>query len=187
MSKKRVRIRIVNKSDNYLGDAGAYDEVSRYIKDDVGSEDAADVADSFGGDVWLGLGFEPDGDMPSMFETEGELEEQDGRITLRYTAALTGALGTNVEYSFDVNEKNVLTVVKRSLFEEIYFFDGNSKKQIVVYEDDRTKLELSLYTKYIKNQLTFANGGFIEIEYFAEMRGGVVEHCREYILVEIRS
>ena len=54
----------------------------------------------------------------------------------------------------------------------------------MVYEDDKNKLELSLYTKMLKNCLTYENGGFIELEYFAEIRGGVVEHCREYILVE---
>ena len=187
MAKRSVLIRIVNKADNYLGDAGAYDEVSKYIKDDIGSDDAEDIADSFGGDIWLGLGFEPDGDMPLMFETVGELSEEDGRITLTYQTEITGVFGTTVEYIFDKDNRDVLTTVKRSLFEEIYFFDGKTKRQTVVYEDDKNKLELSLYTKMLKNCLTYENGGFIEIEYFAEIRGGVVEHCREYILVELKG
>ena len=28
------------------------------------------------------------------------------------------------------------------------------------------------------------NGGYIELEYFAEMRGGVIEHCKEYLICE---
>lgn len=188
MQSKKVLIRIVNKADSYLADnVGGYDDLGKYAKEELGSEQADEIAANFNGDCFLGLGFDREEEAPAILETDGELIEEDGRITLKYSSMLTGPFGSEVLYSFEPDKRHALTVTRRSIFEESYFFDGRTRRQVVVYEDGRSKLELSLYTKSLKNQMTFENGGFIEIEYYAEIRGGVVEHCREYVFCEPRE
>ena len=66
----------------------------------------------------------------------------------------------------------------------MYFFDKVCRRQSVVFDTDALSLELSIYTKSLKNGITFENGGCLEVEYYAELRGGMVEHCKEYVIVE---
>ena len=184
MSKKPVTIRIINRVDNYLGGAAAFDEYEKAVRDEIEADGADSVIDGCGGDFFMGLGSAPEGEAPMVLETEGTVSEVNGAITLSYLSEITGAFPTKVEYRFRDESRDSLAVVKSSLFEEVYFFERRCRRQMVVYEAENVGVELSIYTKSLKNGITYENGGCLEVEYYAEIRGGIVEHCREYVIVE---
>ena len=182
MTKKQVIIRILNRIESNLGEAQLIEECEKNIKKEATDED--ELIDSFNGELWLGLGGEADGEAPFMLEAEGEMTENDGVITVSYSSVFSGMAGSKVEYRFEDGNRSFLTVKKTSFFEEVYFFDKVCRRQSVVFDTDALSLELSIYTKSLKNCITFENGGCLEVEYYAELRGGMVEHCKEYVIVE---
>ncbi len=181
MSSKAVKIRIVTKLESGLPNDKKYvDEISRYTED---GESVADMAlECAELPVMDGIAAESDG--PTMTEVKGQLTEQNGEITLEYYTHLSSLLPTYVKYMFYDNKRDVLTVSRSSMGERVYFFENKNKRQTVVCDTDNTSFELGIYTKSLKNFMTYENGGYIEIEYYAEMKGGLVEHCREYVLAE---
>ena len=174
MASKKVLIRIINRTEGFLG---LPEEMANYGSEGEGEDALSEL------DEHLGLGFENNGEIPSMLETEAELESENGRITLSYYTELIGAPSL-VKYSFFEDDRDSLTVTRKQMLEDVYFFDGRSRRQTVIYNEESGAVEFSLYTKRLRNQLTYELGGFLEIEYYAEVRGGVVEHCREYVFVE---
>lgn len=183
MSKKPVTIRIINRVDNYLSDTAVFDEYERAVREEIEAEGEDAVVNGYSGDFFMGLCADSEGEAPQVFETEGEMSEADGLITIRYRSELSGVFPTVVEYRFGDDSRDSLAVVKMSLFDEVYFFDKHCKRQTVVYEADNNGIELSIYTKSLKNFISYDVGGCLEVEYYAEIRGGVVEHCREYVIV----
>lgn len=181
MLSKPVRIRIVTKIDNSASESDLMlDEVSRYTVEaalPVSADDPIEMP------VMNGMSASDDGN-PIMLEAKGTLGFDNGDITLEYVSHLSGVFPTTVTYRFGENRRNALTVIRQSVYERVYFFENKCKGQTVFCEADDANVELSIYTKSLKNRLTYADGGFIEIEYFAQLRGGILEHCREYVLVE---
>ena len=177
---KPVRIRIVTKIDNGAKESDfMLDEVSRYTLEATLGE-GGDEADA---PILNRLNASEDGN-PIMLEAKGTLYSEDGQIKLEYTSHLSAPFPTTVTYRFGEDTRNALTVQRQSIFERVYFFDTACKSQTVFYEAEDSSIELSIYTKTLKNHLNYEEGGYIEIEYFAQMRGGMLEHCREYVLVE---
>ena len=68
--------------------------------------------------------------------------------------------------------------------ERVYYFSNECKRQAVVCEAEGESFEIAIHTKALRNKLLYEDGGYIEIEYYAEIRGGVIEHCKEYLLCE---
>lgn len=187
MSKKPVTIRMINKVENYLGSGAAYEEYERAVREEIEEDGVLNVMNAFSGDCFMGICSDIEGDAPSVMETKGELVEINGNVSVIFCSELSGVFPTRVEYRFDNEKRNSLAVIKSSIFEEVYFFDSNCKRQTIVYEADNSGIELSIYTKSLKNGITYENGGCLEIEYFAEIRGGIVEHCKEYMIVEVAN
>ena len=175
MARKKVLIRIVNKTEGFIGNLGGLD-VENAMADEESAVDFSEIdgQTAFGGE---------DGELPNMLETEAELEQQDGRISLRFFTELLN-FPARIEYSFDEADRSVLTVQRKQLMDEVYFFSTKKKRQTVVYGDGARRLDFSVYTKRLKNHLSYEMGGFIDVEYYSEVKGGVIEHCREYIFVE---
>ena len=168
MAIKKVLIRIVNKSEGYMSDFASGDSEAD------SSPVEFDIAD---------LDAHVSGIEPSMLEVEGELEEKNGRLSLRVSTVLLD-LPTLVEYSFDENNRSSLTVHRSHVMDEVFFYSTEKRRQNVIIGGKGQCLEYSVYTKRLKNHLTFENGGFIDLEYYSEVKGGLFEHCREYIFVE---
>jgi uncharacterized beta-barrel protein YwiB (DUF1934 family) len=177
---KPVRIRIVTKIDNGVKESDfMLDEISRYTMEATLGENA----DESENPIVNAINASDDGN-PIMLEAKGTLYSEDGQIKLEYTSHLSAPFPTTVIYRFNEDTRNALTVQRQSLFERVYFFDTACKSQTVFYEAEGSSIELSIYTKSLKNHLNYEEGGYIEIEYFAQLRGGMLEHCREYVLVE---
>ena len=183
MARKGVLIRIFNKVENFLSTPANIEEIERSIKEELNEGEDGVISTPYQSDVFMGLSSDGDGDFPVMFESHGMLIKINNELSLNYTSELGAAFPVKVEYRFSEDNRDALAVVKSSLFEEIYFFDNRCKRQTVVYEGN-ADFELSLYTKTLKNSITYENGGCLEIEYYAEIRGGAVEHCKEYVIVE---
>ena len=178
MLNKPVKIKMVSKVDTNAENDTAIDEVSRYT-DSIGpyadaAEDAAFILSNSGAE---------DGN-PVVSEYNGIISQDGDKITLEYLSHLASGFPTVVTYKFDVNKREFLTVCRRSIFERVYFFEKKCKRQVLVYKADNMDIELCIYTKKLKNNLYYEDGGYIEIEYYVEMRGGSLEHCKEYLLIE---
>ena len=181
MATKSARIRIVTKIDANSVDADArIDEVSRYTEDVTESRVSGEDASS----LPLLNGVTDNAEGPIMSEVKGTLVKEDGQITISFATHLTGSFPSFVTYKFDEDNRDTLAVIRKSIGERVYYFSNECKRQTVVCEADGATFEISIYTKSLKNKLTYENGGYIELEYFAEIRGGVIEHCKEYLLCE---
>jgi hypothetical protein len=181
MLGKSVRIRIVTKIDANSVDADAHiDEVSRYTSDVT----SVSVSDDDAPTLPLMNGISDNGDGPIMSEVKGNLVKENDEISLSFATHLTGSFPSFVTYKFSEDNRDTLTVIRKSIGERVYYFSNECKRQTVVCEAEGATFEISIYTKNLKNKLTYENGGYIEVEYFAEIRGGVIEHCKEYLLCE---
>jgi hypothetical protein len=181
MLGKNVRIRIVTKIDANSVDADArIDEVSRYTSDVTESR----VSDEDVASLPLLNGVTESAEGPIMSEVKGTLAKENGQLTLSFATHLVGSFPSFVTYKFDEDNRDTLAVIRKSIGERVYYFSNECKRQTVVCEAEGAAFEISIYTKSLKNKLTFENGGYIELEYFAEMRGGVIEHCKEYLICE---
>lgn len=184
MSKRSVKIRMINRVENYLSDSAALDEYERAMREELEADDEQALMGAVSGECFMGLCSDSDGEAPSIFETEGVMQEVNGAITISYRSEIGGVFPTLFEFRFNSDERDSLAVVKASLFDEVYFFEKRCKRQTIVYEAENNAVELSIYTKTLKNGITYEDGGCLEVEYYAEIRGGIVEHCKEFVIVE---
>ena len=182
MARKPVRVRVVTKIDSSaLENEAILDEVTQYLGEGNGE---SSLTQDESGLPMMNEMTPSDDDGPTMLETKGYLNEDNGEITLEFASHLLGMLPTTVSYRFSDSERDVLTVTRGSIYERVYFFENKCRRQTVMYDADGISIELGIYTKMLKNNMTYENGGYIEVEYYADIRGGVVEHCKEYVLAE---
>lgn len=118
------------------------------------------------------------------FSTDGYISEENGCIELSYKESeLTGFEGSSTLISFNQRLPNQITMVRNGSYSTLLVFNSDVKRQRCVYNlNFLPPFELNVYTKYIKNNMTFS-GGEIIIDYFIEMAGIKTEYSHMYITV----
>ena len=107
----------------------------------------------------------------------GEAEVENGTFVLRYMETeLTGMAGTETTISFDVHNRDCVTLLRcGEVKTALTFLKG--KRSISTYDTPEMPFSLCVYTMHMKNDLRLS-GGSLVLEYLVEIRGAFAQHNR---------
>lgn len=107
----------------------------------------------------------------------GEAEVKNGTFVLRYMETeLTGMAGTETTISFDVHNRDCVTLLRcGEVKTALTFLKG--KRSISTYDTPEMPFSLCVYTMHMKNDLRLS-GGSLVLEYLVEIRGAFAQHNR---------
>ncbi|MBS5733195.1 MAG: DUF1934 domain-containing protein [Clostridiales bacterium] len=107
----------------------------------------------------------------------GEAEVKNGTFVLRYMETeLTGMAGTETTISFDVHNRDCVTLLRSGEVKTaLTFLKG--QRSISTYDTPQIPFSLCVYTMHMKNDLQLT-GGSLVLEYLVEIRGAFAQHNR---------
>lgn len=113
------------------------------------------------------------------FTTEGMITADGDKIIISYEESeLMGLEGCETSLFFNKIKPNVVTMMRSGSVISGLVFDLSDKRQVCIYETEYMPMEFSIYTRNVGNDMTYDNGGTLNLDYDIEVRGVRTERNR---------
>lgn len=113
------------------------------------------------------------------FTTQGIITADGDNITISYEESeLMGLEGCETSLFFNKIKPNVITMMRSGSVISGLVFDPSDKRQVCIYETEFMPMEFSIYTRNVGNDMTYDNGGTLNLDYDIEVRGVRTERNR---------
>ena len=113
------------------------------------------------------------------YSTQGTLSVNGEKIIISYEESeLMGLDGCETSLYFNKISPNVVTMTRTGSVVSGLVFDPTDKRHICTYETDFMPIEFCICTRSVGNNLTYDNGGTLNLDYDIEVRGVRTERNR---------
>ena len=113
------------------------------------------------------------------YSTQGTLSMDDKNIIISYEESeLMGLDGCETSLYFSKVSPDVITMTRTGSVVSGLVFDPSAKRQICTYQTEYMPLEFCICTRSVGNNLTYDNGGVLNLDYDIEVRGVRTERNR---------
>jgi len=113
------------------------------------------------------------------YSTQGTLSVNGEKIIVSYEESeLMGLDGCETSLYFNKISPNIVTMTRTGSVVSGLVFDPTDKRHICTYETDFMPIEFCICTRSVGNNLTYDNGGTLNLDYDIEVRGVRTERNR---------